>query len=109
VEIAGLNRGWRKVLIDAIARDPAWKGGDYVDQPPGLRAAVGILAIVLSSPLQLQKALPTRPTAASIHDFGCWECQQRSADHRGALRETRNDYPCGRYTFSYRVTLFVAF
>jgi homoserine O-acetyltransferase/O-succinyltransferase len=63
VEIAGRNRGWRKVLIDAITRDPAWKGGDYVDQPPGLRTAAGILAIVLYSPLQLQKDLPTREAA----------------------------------------------
>jgi homoserine O-acetyltransferase len=63
VEIAGRNRGWRKVLIDAITRDPAWKGGDYVEQPPGLRTAAGILAIVLYSPLQLQKDLPTRELA----------------------------------------------
>jgi homoserine O-acetyltransferase len=63
VEIAGLNRGWRKVLIEAITRDPAWKGGDYVEQPPGLKAAVGVLAIMTVSPLQLQKNLPTREAA----------------------------------------------
>ena len=63
VEIAGMNRGWRKVLIDAITRDPAWAGGEYVDQPPGLRTAAGILAIVLYSPLQVQKINPTREAA----------------------------------------------
>ena len=29
VEIAGRNRMWRKIVIDAIRADPEWKGGDY--------------------------------------------------------------------------------
>jgi len=29
VAIAGRNRIWRKLLMDSIRADPAWKGGDY--------------------------------------------------------------------------------
>lgn len=36
VEIAGRNRMMRKMIIDAIENDPAWKGGEYTQQPPGL-------------------------------------------------------------------------
>ena len=32
-EIAGRNRMWRKLLIDAVSKDPAWKGGDYARNP----------------------------------------------------------------------------
>ena len=36
VEIAGRNRLWRKIIIEAIRSDPAWKNGDYTQQPPSL-------------------------------------------------------------------------
>ena len=36
----------------------------------------------------------TRPPAAPAHDFGCWQCQQSSADYRGARRKTRNTDAC---------------
>jgi homoserine O-acetyltransferase/O-succinyltransferase len=61
VEIAGRNRMWRKLLIDAIRTDPAWKGGDYAGQPAqGLRAAQGLLMIAGAAPLPMQAAYPTR-------------------------------------------------
>jgi homoserine O-acetyltransferase len=28
-QISGRNRAWRRIIIDAIRKDPAWKGGDY--------------------------------------------------------------------------------
>src|SRR5919201_5136243 len=34
VQIAGRNRIWRKMLMDAIRLDPEWRGGDYETQPP---------------------------------------------------------------------------
>ena len=33
VQIAGRNRIWRKMVMDAIRSDPAWTGGEYVTQP----------------------------------------------------------------------------
>ncbi len=61
VEIAGRNRLWRKMLMDAITTDPAWRGGNYTAQPiQGLRTAQGLLMIAGSAPLPMQIAYPTR-------------------------------------------------
>ena len=61
VEIAGRNRMMRKMVIDAIKSDPAWKGGDYEEKPMvGLTAAMYPLIVMVSSPLQYQKQAPTR-------------------------------------------------
>lgn len=61
VEIAGRNRMWRKLSIDAVRADPAYAGGDYKTQPvAGLRTAVALSAMAGSVPLRLQAELPTR-------------------------------------------------
>lgn len=66
VEIAGLNRMWRQMSIDAIQADPAWAGGDYTAQPlQGLRTASSVTIIAGSAPLALQKAYPTRDAATA--------------------------------------------
>jgi homoserine O-acetyltransferase len=61
--IAGRNRMWRKMVIDAIRNDPGWMGGEYTRQPRGLVEAIHWLLVVSPGPLQLQKALPTRDAA----------------------------------------------
>ena len=33
VQIAGRNRAWRDMAVSAIKNDPAWKGGDYTEEP----------------------------------------------------------------------------
>jgi homoserine O-acetyltransferase/O-succinyltransferase len=64
VEIAGRNRMWRKMTLDAITLDPDWMGGAYVAQPQrGLRTAVSLLVIAGSAPIQMQKGYPTREAA----------------------------------------------
>jgi homoserine O-acetyltransferase len=64
VQIAGRNRLWRKMLMDAIRDDPAWKGGEYTEEPmDGLRTAEDLLVIAGSAPLVMQKTLPTRDAA----------------------------------------------
>jgi homoserine O-acetyltransferase/O-succinyltransferase len=63
VPIAGRNRIWRKMLIDAIRKDPEWSNGDYKTQPRGLTTALDLLLIAGSSPLQMQKAAPAPETA----------------------------------------------
>lgn len=64
VAIAGRNRMFRAMIIDAIRQDPAWKGGEY-DSPPaqGLIAAQYALWMMTSSALQLHKTNPTRQKA----------------------------------------------
>ncbi|MGE5276112.1 MAG: alpha/beta fold hydrolase [Acidobacteriota bacterium] len=62
-QIAGRNRVLRKMILDDIRGDPEWKGGEYRTQPPGLAHAIQILLLMVSSPLQWQKAAPTRDDA----------------------------------------------
>jgi len=46
VAIAGRNRLWRRMIIEAIERDSAWDGGEYKTEPgDGLRAAADILTL----------------------------------------------------------------
>ena len=67
--IAGRNRMMRYMAIQAIKRDPDWKGGDYASQPEqGLRSANEMLLVMGSSPLQMQKKAPTRVDAEKYVD-----------------------------------------
>ncbi|MFZ5669923.1 MAG: alpha/beta fold hydrolase [Pseudomonadota bacterium] len=60
-EIAGRNRLWRKLALDAIRADPAWAGGDYAAQPvQGLRTAQSLLTLAGAAPMPMQRDLPTR-------------------------------------------------
>jgi homoserine O-acetyltransferase len=63
VEIAGRNRVWRKMLVDAIVTDPTWNDGNYTAQPRGLASALGFLMLATSAPLQWQKQFPTAKAA----------------------------------------------
>ena len=63
VEIAGRNRMTRRMIIDDIKTDPEWQGGEYTTQPHGLSAALDVLTIMSSSPLQMMKQAPTRAAA----------------------------------------------
>jgi homoserine O-acetyltransferase len=53
VQIAGRNRVWRKMAIDALRDDPEH----------GLRTAIDLLMMATSSPLQWQKTAPTAEAA----------------------------------------------
>jgi len=68
VEIAGRNRMLRKMIIDAVKDDPAWQEGAYTEQPPGLKAAMYGLIVMVSSPLQYQLAAPTREASERYMD-----------------------------------------
>jgi homoserine O-acetyltransferase len=64
VQIAGRNRLWRDLLMDAIRSDPQWMKGDYPSEPTAaLRTAAGLLLIAGSAPIQMQRTLPTRDAA----------------------------------------------
>ena len=69
VQIAGRNRVWRKMVMDAIRADPEWKGGEYTTEPKqGLRTALDLLLIAGSAPMQMQKSDPTRAAADKYLD-----------------------------------------
>ena len=63
VQIASRNRMYRKIMIDNIRLDPGWQGGNYEEQPFGLRAALGHLLMVGSSPTLWQREYPTAALA----------------------------------------------
>ena len=63
IEIAGRNRMMRRMIMDAIRTSPDWNNGEYKQQPHGLDSALGVLLIMGSSPLQMQKQEPTREKA----------------------------------------------
>jgi homoserine O-acetyltransferase/O-succinyltransferase len=67
-QISGRNRLWRRIVIDAIRLDPAWRGGDYQTQPNGLRTAVQVSYLMGSNPLIRQKAAPTLAEADRMFD-----------------------------------------
>ncbi|MBW3618180.1 MAG: alpha/beta fold hydrolase [Proteobacteria bacterium] len=67
VQIAGRNRLWRKMAMDAIRADPAWQGGNYRTQPlAGLRTAENLLILAGAAPLPMQIAAPTREAADKL-------------------------------------------
>jgi homoserine O-acetyltransferase len=64
VQIAGRNRLWRDLIIEAIRTDPQWLQGEYRSEPLGaMRTAAGMLLIAGSAPIQMQLSLPTRDAA----------------------------------------------
>ncbi len=64
VQIAGRNRLWRDLIIDAITNDPQYDKGEYATEPANsLRTTAGLLLIAGSAPIQMQLALPTRDAA----------------------------------------------
>ena len=71
IEIAGLNRMWRQLAINAIEADPAWQGGDYKGEPlQGLRAAENLLFVAGAAPLLYQAQYPTRAAARPMPKSG---------------------------------------
>lgn len=65
-QIAGRNRMFRRMAMDDIRLDPAWQGGEYTTQPPGLTAALQILFVMGSAPLVQQAQAPTQHAADSV-------------------------------------------
>jgi homoserine O-acetyltransferase len=83
VEIAGQNRMWRKLSMDAIKADPAWHNGNYTSPPlAGLRTAASLSMIAGANPLALQAQFPSRDAAEKFTD---------EAFQRIALRNDAND------------------
>jgi len=64
VQIAGRNRLWRQMAMQAITSDPGWKGGEYTEEPKTAMATwLDFLLIAGSAPIQMQKSMPTRDAA----------------------------------------------
>jgi homoserine O-acetyltransferase len=68
MQIAGRNRAWRRVVIDAIRNDPEWRNGEYTTQPQSLRTAAQMLWLVGSNPILRQAQAPTVAEADRVLD-----------------------------------------
>ncbi|MEY2927221.1 MAG: hypothetical protein RL367_1698 [Pseudomonadota bacterium] len=69
IELAGRNRMWRKMAIDAVMADPAWQGGNYTSPPlQGLRTMASLQLIAGMNPLAMQADYPTRQQAEAYVD-----------------------------------------
>jgi homoserine O-acetyltransferase/O-succinyltransferase len=99
VQIAGRNRVWRKMVMDAIRNDPAWKGGDYTEEPKqAMRTALDFLVIAGSAPLPMQKSYPTRDAADKFLDdyFAAHMAGLDANDLLYAVNASRNYDPSGK-------------
>jgi homoserine O-acetyltransferase len=67
-QISGRNRGWRRLVIDAIRNDPAWNDGEYKTQPPSLRTAAEMLWFMSGNPVLRQKEAPTLAKTDEVLD-----------------------------------------
>ena len=67
-QISARNRGWRRMIIDAIRNDPEWRGGDYSAQPQSLRTAAQMLWLMSSNPVLRQKEAPTLAKTDEVLD-----------------------------------------
>ncbi len=63
VQIAGRNRLFRKIVIDAIRSDVGYNGGDYARQPGSMRTVAGIMLLIGRGPLDFYRENPTRELA----------------------------------------------
>jgi homoserine O-acetyltransferase len=97
-QISGRNRVWRRIVMDSIRNDPAWQGGQYSSQPPGLRTAMAMLFLMSSNPLARQQEMPTLQESDAV--FDAWLSRaMESADANDLLYQVQAswDYDPGRY------------
>ena len=70
VQIAGRNRMFRRMIMDAIKNDPEWSNGNYTKQPRGMDDAFHTLFVMTSAPLFNHSQAPTRDAAdKAIEDY----------------------------------------
>jgi homoserine O-acetyltransferase len=95
MEIAGRNRMWRQMSIDAIKADPLWNGGNYT-QPPqaGLRTAHYLSMIAGANALALQQQYPTREMAEAFlaESYASRRAAQADANDQIYQLDSSRDY-----------------
>ena len=95
-QIAGRNRVWRRVIIDAIRNDPEWQGGNYTKQPQSLRTASEMLWLVSSNPIIRSRHAPTLVAAdEDVDDFVAQHLRTDDANDVLYTFEASSDYDPG--------------
>jgi homoserine O-acetyltransferase len=100
IELAGRNRMWRAMAIQAIKADPDWQGGNYTRQPVnGLKVGVALQAMASSAPVRMQADAPTRLSADALAQRAMEQGLANSADANDRiyqLEASRNYKPLAR-------------
>jgi len=106
-QIAGRNRMWRRMIIDAISSDPAWQGGDYRTPPlAGLRTAADLLMIAGSAPALWQAQYPDRDAADQrVSEYVATQLQELDANDLMYQVAASRDYDPSAQLASIRVPL----
>ncbi|HEX4640627.1 MAG TPA: alpha/beta fold hydrolase [Chthoniobacterales bacterium] len=95
-QISGRNRGWRRMVIDAIRNDPDWKGGEYSSQPPSLKTAAEMLWLMSSNPILRQKeAADLKKTDEVVDKFVADHLKTDDANDILYAIEASHDYDPG--------------
>jgi homoserine O-acetyltransferase len=95
-QIAGRNRVWRRLAIDAIRQDPQWLGGDFKAQPQSLRLAAQMLYFMSSNPVLRQAESPTLAKAdATLDAFVAGYVKAADANDVLYALEASHDYDPG--------------
>jgi homoserine O-acetyltransferase/O-succinyltransferase len=93
VEVSGRNRMLRRIITDAVRRDPAWNGGEYAAPPPGLRTALQLVLISGASARELSQLGPTTIAADRfLEDFARRRLPQTDANDFLYAWESSTDY-----------------
>jgi homoserine O-acetyltransferase len=59
VAIQGRNLLWRRILSQAIRKDPEWNNGNYAKQPQGFLSIMPMFDMLVQSPARLGESLTT--------------------------------------------------
>ena len=92
VQIAGRNRLWRRMVIEAIRNDPDWKNGDYEQQPHGYARIVPLIAMMVNSPIRLFEKYPTRASADAYYDHILQIAASKDANDRLFQYDSSRNY-----------------
>ncbi len=100
IELAGRNRVWRAMAINAIKSDPDWAGGNY-SKPPlnGLRVGAALQIMASSAPVRMQADAPTRAAADALAQRAMAAALAGSADANDRIYQldaSRNYKPLAR-------------
>jgi homoserine O-acetyltransferase/O-succinyltransferase len=95
-QISGRNRMWRRIVIDAIRKDPEWRNGNYSSQPSSLRVAEEMIYFMGSNPVLRQQQMPTLAESDSTLDAAIAD-SLKAADANDLLYqiEASRDYDPG--------------
>ena len=89
------SRNWlmRRMIVDAVRNDPAWKGGDYAEQPQAFRIANVFFGIATNGgSLFYQAAAPTREAADKLLDGRLAEAYKGDANDFLYQWDSSRDY-----------------